>query len=279
MTNAKTRPSQRARADRFRALHKGPASFVIANPWDAGSARVLAGLGFKALATSSGGFAGTMGRRDGAVTRAEALAHARAVCDAVDLPVSADLEGGFGHQPADMAETVRLAAQTGLVGCSIEDFTGDARKPFYDVGAAAERIAAAAEVAASFGFDFILTARSECFLRGNPDLDEVIARLLAYEAAGADVLMAPGLPDLVAVKAVCDALSKPFNFMAGMPGKSFSVAQLADAGVRRISLATSLYRAAMSGLIAAASEVQESGAFGYVDSSIPGPELAGFMRG
>ena len=278
MTKTESRPSQRARADRFRALHKGPGPFVIANPWDAGSARVLAGLGFKALATSSGGFAGTMGRRDGAVTRAEALAHARAVCDAVDLPVSADLEGGFGHKPADTAETVRLAARTGLVGCSIEDFTGDAKKPFYDIEAAVERIAAAAEVAASFGFDFTLTARSECFLRGKPDLDEVIARLLAYEAAGADVLMAPGLPDLAAVKAVCDALSKPFNFMAGMPGKSFSVAQLADAGVRRISLATSLYRAAMSGLVAAAREARESGTFGYVETSIPGPELAGYMR-
>jgi 2-methylisocitrate lyase-like PEP mutase family enzyme len=278
MTDTKTRPNQRARADRFRALHSGPAPFVIANPWDAGSARVLAGLGFKALATSSGGFAGTLGRRDGAVTRAEALAHARAVCDAVDLPVSADLEGGFGPNPADTAETVRLAAQTGLVGCSIEDFTGDARKPFYDITAAAERIAASAEVAASFGFDFMLTARSECFLRGNADLDDVIARLLAYEAAGADVLMAPGLPDLAAVKAVCGALSKPFNFMAGMPGKSFSVAQLADAGVRRISLATSLYRAAMTGLVAAAREVQDDGTFGFVDSAIPGPELAGFMR-
>jgi 2-methylisocitrate lyase-like PEP mutase family enzyme len=278
MTKTESRPSQRARADRFRALHKGPGPFVIANPWDAGSARVLAGLGFKALATSSGGFAGTMGRRDGAVTRAEALAHARAVCDAVDLPVSADLENGFGHEPADTAETVRLAAQTGLVGCSIEDFTGDMARPLYDIEAAADRVAASAEVAASFGFEFTLTARTESYLRGNPDLDNVIARLLAYEAAGADVLMAPGLPDLAAVKAVCDALSKPFNFMAGMPGKSFSVAQLADAGVRRISLATSLYRAAMSGLVAAAREARESGTFGYVETSIPGPELAGYMR-
>ncbi len=274
----KTKPSQRERAARFRALHAGPGAFVIANPWDAGSARILAGLGFEALATSSGGFAGTMGRRDGAVTRAEALAHARAVCDAVDLPVSADLENGFGHEPAETAETVRLAAQTGLVGCSIEDFTGDPKKPFYDIAAAADRIAASAEVAASLSLDFTLTARTECFLRGHPDLDDVIARLLAYEAAGADVLMAPGLPDLAAVKAVCDAVSKPVNFMAGVPGKSFSVAALADAGVRRISLATSLFRAAMTGLVAAAREARENGTFGYVDTSIPGPELASYMQ-
>jgi 2-methylisocitrate lyase-like PEP mutase family enzyme len=278
MTDTKSRPSQRERAARFRALHDGPGAFVIANPWDAGSARLLAGLGFEVLATSSGGFAGTLGRRDGAVTRAEALAHARAVCAAVDLPVSADLEGGFGHQPADTAETVRLAAQAGLVGCSIEDFTGDGNKPIHDLAAAADRIAAAAEVAASFGFDFTLTARAEGFLRGDPDLDAVIARLLAYEAAGADVLMAPGLPDLAAVEAVCAAVSKPVNFMAGIPGKSFSVAELADAGVRRISLATSLYRAAMTGLAAAANEVREHGTFGYVDASMPGPELAGYMR-
>jgi 2-methylisocitrate lyase-like PEP mutase family enzyme len=279
MTDNDNRPSQSERATRFSALHAGPKPFVIANPWDAGSARVLAGLGFAALATSSGGFAGTLGRRDGGVSREEALDHARAVCAAVDLPVSADLENCFGHEPAFVAETVRLAAATGLVGCSVEDFTGDMGDPFYPIEAAAERVAAAAEAAASVGFDFTLTARTESFLRGNPDLDPVIARLQAFEAAGADVLMAPGLPDLDAVKAVCDAVSKPVNFMAGIPAKSFPIADLAAAGVRRISLATSLYRAAMTGLAAAVAEVQEGGTFGYVDTSMPGPELYGYMRG
>jgi 2-methylisocitrate lyase-like PEP mutase family enzyme len=273
-----TKSTQREKADRFRALHEEPAPFLIANPWDAGSARILAGMRFQALATSSGGFAGTLGRRDGRVTRDEALAYARAVVDAVDLPVSADLENGFGHEPTMAAETVRMAAETGLVGCSIEDATGDPENPLYDVNAATRRVAASAEAAKSVGFDFMLTARTECFLRGNPDLDNVIARLQAYEAAGADVLMAPGLPDLAAVKAVCAAVSKPVNFMAGVPGKSFPVTDLAAAGVRRISLATSLYRAAMSGLLAAATEAKENGTFGYVDTAIPTPELSGYMR-
>ncbi len=273
-----TKSTQREKADRFRDLHEGPAPFLIANPWDAGSARMLAGLGFQALATSSGGFAGTLGRRDGRVTRDEALAHSRTVVEAVDLPVSADLENGFGHEPDIAAETVRLAAETGLVGCSIEDATGDPDNPLYEIDVAAKRVAASVESARSVGFGFMLTARTDCFLRGSPDLDNVIARLQAYEAAGADVLMAPGLPDLAAVKAVCAAVSKPVNFMAGVPGKSFPVADLAAAGVRRISLATSLYRAAMSGLLAAATEVKENGTFGYVDTSIPTPALSGYMR-
>lgn len=269
-------PTQAEKAQKFRALHQAP--FLIPNPWDAGSARVLAGMGFQALATSSGGFAGTLGRRDGRITRDEALDHARAVVNAVALPVSADLENGFGHEPDVAAETVRLAADTGLVGCSIEDATGDKDNPLYDIGAAAERIAASAEAARAVGFDFTLTARTESFLRGNPDLDNVIARLQAYEAAGADVLMAPGLPSLDAVKAVCSAVSKPVNFMVGVPGKSFTFADLAAAGATRISLATSLYRAAMTGLVAAATEAQE-GTFGYVDTSIPTPELSGYMKG
>lgn len=269
-------PTQAEKAQKFRALHQAP--FLIPNPWDAGSARVLAGMGFQALATSSGGFAGTLGRRDGRITRDEALDHARAVVNAVDLPISADLENGFGHEPTVAAETVRLAAGTGLVGCSIEDATGDKDNPLYDIEAAAERVAASVEAARSVGFDFTLTARTESFLRGNPDLDNVIARLQAYEAAGADVLMAPGLPDLDAVKAVCSAVSKPVNFMVGVPGKSFTFADLAAAGATRISLATSLYRAAMTGLVAAATEAQE-GTFGYVDTSIPTPELSGYMKG
>ncbi len=240
--------TQSEKAARFRTLHEGPGAFVIANPWDAGSARILAALGFQALATSSGASAGILGRRDGRVTRDEALAHARAIVAATDLPVSADLEKGFGDAPAVAAETIRLAAGVGLVGGSIEDATGDKARPLYDLGHAVERVAAAAEAARALPFPFTLTARAENFLRGNPDLDDTIRRLQAFERAGADVLFAPGLPDLASVRAVCAAVSKPFNFMAGIKGKSFTVPELEAAGVRRISLATSLYRAAVTGL-------------------------------
>ena len=271
--------TQTEKATRFRALHEGPGAFLIPNPWDAGSARILAGLGFQALATSSGASAGILGRRDGQVTREEALAQARAIVLATDLPVSADLEKGFGDAPAAAAETIRLAAEVGLVGGSIEDATGDKEKPLYNIGHATERVAAAAEAARALAFPFTLTARAENFLRGNPDLEDTIKRLQAFERAGADVLFAPGLPDLAAVRAVCAAVSKPVNFMVGIRGKSFTVAELEAAGVRRISLATSLYRAAMSGLVEAAREIKEQGTFGYLDRSLTTPELNGFMRG
>jgi 2-methylisocitrate lyase-like PEP mutase family enzyme len=267
------------KAKRFRALHEAPGAFVIPNPWDAGSARVLAALGFPALATSSGASAGILGRRDGKVSRQEALEHARAIVNATDLPVSADLEKGFGDAPAEAAETIRLAAGVGLVGGSIEDATGDKQKPLFDLGAATERVAAAVAVARTLPFPFTLTARTESFLRGNPNLDDVIRRLQAFEKAGADVLMAPGLPDLGAVRAVCAAVSKPVNFMVGIRGKSFTVAELTAAGVKRISLATSLYRIAMNGLVDAAREVKESGTFGYLDRGISSADLAGFMEG
>jgi 2-methylisocitrate lyase-like PEP mutase family enzyme len=270
--------SQNVKAARFKALHEGPGAFVIPNPWDAGSARILAALGFEALATSSGASAGILGRRDGSVTRDEALAHARAIVLATDLPVSADLEKGFGDAAADAAETIRLAAAAGLVGGSIEDATGDKAKPLYGIGHATERVAAAAQAARALPFPFTLTARAENFLRGNPDLEDTIRRLQAYERAGADVLFAPGLPDLAAVRAVCAAVSRPVNFMAGIKGKSFTVAELERAGVKRISLATSLYRAAMSGLLDAAREVKERGTFGYLERSLTTPELNGFMR-
>ena len=271
--------SQSDKAARYRALHQGPRAFVIANPWDAGSARVLAGLGFPALATSSGAKAGVLGKRDGKVTREEALANARAIVDATDLPVSADLEKGFGDAPSAAAETIRLAAGVGLVGGSIEDATGDKERPLFDIGQATERVAAAVHAARALPFHFTLTARTESFLRGNPNLDDVIKRLQAFEKAGADVLMAPGLPDLAAVRAVCAAVSKPVNFMAGIKGKSFSVAELEAAGVRRISLATSLYRIAMTGLVEAAREVHDKGTFGYLDRSLATPDLNAFMEG
>ena len=270
--------SQHDKALSFKALHQGPRAFVIANPWDAGSARLLAGLGFQALATSSGASAGILGRRDGKVTRDESLAQSRAIVDASDLPVSADLEKGFGDAPEAAAETIRLAAGVGLVGGSIENATGDKDKPLFDIGHAIERIAAAAQAARALPFPFTLTARAENFLRGNPDLEDTIRRLQAYEKAGADVLFAPGLPDLSAVRTVCASLSKPFNFMVGIKGKSFTVAELEAAGVRRISLATSLYRAAMSGLLDAAKEVREKGSFSYLDRSVSTPELYTLMR-
>src|SRR5256712_374799 len=272
-------PSQSDKAVTLRALHRGPRAFVIANAWDAGSARALAALGFPALATSSGASAGILGRRDGKVTREEALAHARAIVGATDLPVSADLEKGFGDAPAVAPETIRLAAEVGLVGGSIEDATGDKDKPLYDLSLAAERVAAAVQAARALPFPFTLTARAENYLRGNPNLDDTIKRLQAFEKAGADVLFAPGLPDLEAVRTVCAAVSKPFNFMVGIKGKSFTVAELTAAGVKRISLATSLYREAMSGLVNAAREVKDKGTFGYLDRSLTTPELNNFMQG
>jgi len=264
--------SQADKAKKFRALHEAPGAFVIANPWDGGSARLLAGLGFQALATSSGAKAGVLGKRDGKVTREEALANARMIVEACDLPVSADLEKGFGDGPDAAAETIRQAAGVGLVGGSIEDAS------LYDIEVATQRVAAAAKAARGLAFPFTLTARAEGFLRGKPDLDDVIRRLQAFEAAGADVLMSPGLPDLAAVKKVCSALNKPFNFMVGIKGRSFTKADLEAAGVKRISLATSLYRAAMTGLLDAAKEVTEKGTFSYLDHSIPTPDLNAFMK-
>ncbi|HXT80396.1 MAG TPA: isocitrate lyase/phosphoenolpyruvate mutase family protein [Acetobacteraceae bacterium] len=270
--------SQNDKAVRFRALHGAPDAFVIANAWDAGSARILTALGFAAIATSSGAQAGVLGRRDGRVSREEAMQHCQAIVEATDLPVSADLEKGFGDTPQAAAETIAQAARIGLVGGSIEDASGDPAKPLFDANLATERVAAAVAAARSAGFPFVLTARSENFLRGNPDLDDTIRRLKSFEAAGADVLMAPGLPDLASVRAVCSALSRPFNFMAGIKGKSFTVAELAAAGVKRISLATSLYKAAMTAAIDAAREVRERGTFGYLDTTIPTPDFNRYMQ-
>src|SRR5436190_9374970 len=270
--------TQSDRGKQFRALHEAPGAFVVAKVWDGGSARMMAILGFAALATSSGASAGLLGRRDGRVTREEALAQARVICDATDLPVSADLEKGFGDAPEIVTETIRLAAEAGLVGCSIEDASGNPDAPIFELSQATGRVAAAAAAARALPFPFTLTGRTENFLRGRPDLDDTIKRLKAYEAAGADALMAPGLPDLDAVRAVCAALGKPFNFMAGIKGKSFTVAALAAAGVKRISLATSLYRAAMTGLLSAAKEVREHGTFGYIDISLGSAEMNEFLR-
>lgn len=279
------------KAKRFRSLHRlpihpgeplvaaPPGAFIIPNPWDAGSSRILAGLGFEALATTSSGFALSIGRVDGSVTRDEALAHARVIVGATDLPVAADLENCFGDDPATVAETIRLAAATGLVGGSVEDFSGDPGNPIYDLSLAVERVAAAVEAARSLSFPFTLTARAENFLHGRADLDDTVRRLQAFANAGADVLFAPGLPNLDAIRTVCAAVAPhPVNVLAGIKGLAFSAAELVAAGVRRISLGGSLARFAYGSFLAAAREALETGQFAYVDRVPPRNVLDRFMN-
>jgi 2-methylisocitrate lyase-like PEP mutase family enzyme len=278
------------KALRFRALHRlpatvgapigpaGPGAFIIPNPWDAGSARILSELGFEALATTSAGFAFSLGRRDGMVTRDEALAHCRVISESTNLPVAADLENGFGDEPQTVAETIRLAGATGLVGASIEDATGDQANPIYDHGLAVERISAAAEAVRSLPFPFTLTARAENFLYNRGDLDDTLLRLRAYAEAGAEVLYAPGLPSLGAIKEVCAALAPhPVNVLAGIKGLNFPAAQLAEAGARRISLGGALARSALGALLSAAREMKDRGTFTFVESAAPTSEVAAFM--
>ncbi len=268
--------TQAEKAARFHALHTEGKIFVIPNPWDAGSARMLAGLGFLALATSSSAAAGSMGRRDYAMNRAEALAGARIVVEASNLPVSADLENGFGDEPAVVADTIRTAASIGLVGGSIEDARGDAQP--YERMLAVERVTAAVEEARKLPYKFVVVARAENFARGHPDLGDTITRLQAYEQAGADVLFAPGLPNLAAVREVCRSVTKPVNVVGTMQNGAVSLAVLQEAGVRRVSLATGFYRAAMSGLFEAAREVREHGTFGFAAQTMTPAELNKFMR-
>lgn len=246
--------NQAERADRFRALHEGP-TFVLPNPWDTGSARILAALGYEALATTSGGFAATLGRLDGQVTRAEALAHAAAIAAATDLPVSADLENGFVDSPADVAETVRLAKETGLAGCSIEDHTGRDDAPIYDFDLAVERIAAAAEAAHEGPVRMVLTARTENYLHGRRDLDDTIARLKAFEEAGADVLFAPGVVDAAEITTILEAVTLPLNVLI-FPGVP-AIAELAGMGVRRISTGSGLTYVALGAFVEAARSLRE----------------------
>src|ERR1700726_673467 len=219
-----------------------------------------------------------LGKLDGQITREEALAHARLIVAVSPHPVVADLENGFGDSPETAAETIRLAGAAGLVGGSIEDASGNPRVPIYAMAQAVERVAAAAQAARGLPFPFMLTARAENFLHDKPDLDDTVRRLQAFERAGADVLFAPGLPDLAAVRIVCSALTKPFNFMVGMRGKSFALADLAAAGVKRVSLSTSLYRAAVTAVFAAAREAKEAGTFSYVETLIKGDELNKYLR-
>jgi 2-methylisocitrate lyase-like PEP mutase family enzyme len=269
--------TQMDKAKRFRELHERPGTFVIPNPWDAGAARLLAMLGFEALATTSAGFAFTLGRKDGAVTRDDAMAHCRLLVAASDLPVSADLENCFGDDPATVAETVRLAAGTGLVGCSVEDASGDPRKPIYDFAHAVERVAAGVEAARKLPFPFTLTARAENLLHGRQDLDDTIKRLQAFEKAGADVLYAPGLPSLDAVKTVCGAVAKPVNVLAN--GR-FSVGEIGAAGAKRVSVGGMLSRVAYGAFLRAARELKENGTFRFAtEVAVPHPEINGMMAG
>lgn len=235
--------SQRQRAERFRDLHQGPGMLVLPNPWDAGSAKMLASLGFNALATTSAGLAFSLGRRDaeGAVSRTEALENARAIVAATDLPVAADLENGYGDAPQDCATTIRLAAEAGLVGGSIEDASGRAGQPIYEFSAALERVAAAVEAARALPFPFTLCARAENFLHGREDLDDTLRRLRAYADAGADVLYAPGLNRREQIVAVLEAVApKPINVLVGSPRLELSLDELEALGVKRVSLGSNL---------------------------------------
>ncbi|MEM9106536.1 MAG: isocitrate lyase/phosphoenolpyruvate mutase family protein [Pseudomonadota bacterium] len=263
----------------FKALHEQDGAFVIPNPWNAGSAIILKNLGFQALATTSAGLGFSVGRMDsgGELTREDILENAREIVEATDLPVSADLEGGFGHAPEDCSETIELASQAGLVGGSIEDATGLPDAPIYDFQHAVERVAAAAETARKL--PFMLTARAENFLHGQRDLDDTIRRLQAFDKAGADVLYAPGLPDLGAIRQVSSSVSKPVNVVMGLSGPSWSVTQLAQAGVKRVSVGGSFARAALGGFIRAANEVREHGTFNYAVEALPDAEARQIMAG
>lgn len=271
--------SQTLKAERFQALHRGPL-FVLPNPWDAGSARLLASMGFAALATTSAGLAFSLGRRDAesAVSRDEALANAADIVAATDLPVSADLENGYGDSPEDAALTIRLAAEVGLVGGSIEDASGDASSPIYDFQLSVERVAAAAEAAHALPFPFTFVARAENFLHGRRDLDDTIRRLQAFEAAGADVLFAPGLPDLAAIRLACASVSKPVNVVLGARNTPYTLADLADAGVRRVSTGSSFARAALGGMMSAAAELLGPGTATYLDGAPSSAEISKIMR-
>lgn len=274
-------PTQAEKGRAFVELHRRPGAFVIPNPWDAGTARILEHLGFEALTTTSAGLAFQLGKRDGTgdVTREETIANAKAIADATDLPVAADLENGFGDSPEAAAETIRLAGEVaGLVGGSIEDSTGDPPRPIYDFVHAVERIAAAVEAARAFTFPFVLVGRAENYLHGRPDLDDTIRRLQAFEAAGADALYAPGLTTAEDIRTVCSAVSKPVNVVMGLRSGSFSVAELAAMGVRRISVGSSLSRAALTGFMNAAREMKEHGTFNFAEHAISYADLNQLMR-
>ena len=273
--------SQSARAEAFRALHDRSGIFAIPNPWDAGSASILAKLGFEALATTSAGFAFSIGRPDaeGAIGREETLANARAIVDATSLPVSADLENGFGDDPETCAETILRAAAVGLVGGSIEDATGRAGDPIYAYDLSIGRVQAAVKAARSLPFPFVLTARAENLINGRPDLQDTIRRLAAFAEAGADVLYAPGLKTREEIDVVVRAVApKPVNVVMGLSGPSFSLDVLASLGVKRVSLGSSLARAAYGAFLQAAREVKQKGTFDFARTAVPYAEINAMFK-
>jgi 2-methylisocitrate lyase-like PEP mutase family enzyme len=268
----------RAKADAFHALHHGPKAFIIPNPWDRGTARLLAHLGFKALATTSMGYAFSIGRRDNTLSRDETFANAADLAAATDLPVSADLENGFGDLPEEVAQTIRGTAATGIVGGSIEDSSGKPDAPIYDFGLAVERVEAAVAAAKSLPYKFTLTARAENYLHGRPDLDDTIKRLQAFEEAGADVLYAPGLRAKEDIVRVVGALKRPVNVVMGLSGVQLGLEELSAIGVKRISVGSSLTRAALGAFMRAAREMRDHGTFSYgADAAVP-KEMTAIFR-
>ncbi|MFL6571436.1 MAG: oxaloacetate decarboxylase [Burkholderiales bacterium] len=272
--------NQAQKAAAFRTLHERDGAFIMPNPWDAGTARLLTALGFEALATTSLGLANTLGRADGtgAVSRAEVLANCAEIAGATHLPVSADLENCYAHEPRAAAEMIRLAAEAGVVGGSIEDATGDAQQPIYDFELAVERVHAAAEMARSLPFPFTLTARAENFLHGRRDLDDTIRRLRAFEKAGADVVYAPGLRDLATIGTVASAVTKPLNVVMSAADPALTAAQLAKAGVKRISIGGALSRLALASVLRAANEMKEQGGFTWIADTVSAKELNRLFR-
>ena len=270
-----TTQAEKGRA--FHALHQRDGAFIIPNPWDVGTARLLARLGFEALATTSAGYAFSVGQRDNTIGRDEMLAHVQAIVEATDLPVSADLENGFADDPESVAETIRLAAATGLVGGSIEDATGRADDPIYAHQLAVERVRAAAEAAHALPFAFTLTARAENYLVGRPDLDDTIKRLQTYQAAGADVLYAPGLTSKGDIAAVVRAVDRPVNVVMGLQGVTLSLAELSDIGVKRVSVGSALSRAALGAFLRAANEMREHGTFTFADEAVSFGEISALL--
>lgn len=273
-------PTQSQKAQRFVALHERADVFVMPNPWDAASARVLASLGFEALATTSSGFAIQAGERDGsrAVDRAAVLENCRAICAATDLPVNGDLENLYADDPQEAATTIALAAEAGLVGCSVEDYSCDPAVGIYDFTLSVERVHAAVEAARALPFPFTLTARAENLIRNVPDLDDTILRLQAYEKAGADVLYAPGMADMEMLRTVLDAISKPYNLLISSGNAQLSVADARAAGVRRISVGGALARAAATGFLAAAREIASRGTFRYGEGLVGGADLEAYLK-
>ena len=269
--------SQAEKAKTFKALHERKRLFVIPNPWDGASAKLLASLGFEALTTTSAGLAFVLGKPDGGVTRDESLWNAKLIVDNVDLPVAADLENGFGSKPEDAAEAIRQAAAVGLVGGSIEDATGDPKKPIYEFELAVERVAAAAEAAHKLDFPFTFVARAENYLHGWPDLDDTIKRLQAFEKAGADVLFAPGLPSIEAIRTVVQSVSKPVNVVRGGPGPT--LAELEAVGVRRVSVGGTFSRVALTALKKAGEELLNTGTFGFGNGLMTSAAINKLMTG